>query len=435
VPHALELPPGRSLLIVDAGGGTADVTLHTIVSRGGEAALSEAARSRGGLCGGVAVDAAFEAHLREEVGAAAFDDWKEKEPEGWFGVRARWELVKSAFAGPDQARPPAAAAAAARNRRRRAPPPLRILIPLSIDPSLRRLTQGERAPAGGEDSASDDEEGDLLFSEAALGGGGGGGGGAAPYLPLPDSLLRRMSPEDHAALSCAAASGGRNDRLCLDAGTLQGFFDPTVGRVIALARAALAEGAANGVAPDDVTLLLVGGFGESPYLARRLREALAAGDAGGAASAGGGDGGGGARVAEVVVPRAASAAVVTGAVLFGCKPHLIFARRARLSYGVRGSGPYRLGAPGKYWCDEMQAYYCDDYFSQFVAAGQLVAAEETVEHLFLPFSADQTEALIDLHATDQARARGTLPRCWEEEEGAGGAVEQGASLPHSPMPC
>jgi hypothetical protein len=170
--------------------------------------------------------------------------------------------------------------------------------------------------------------------------------------------------------------------------------------VIALARAALAEGAANGVAAEDVTLLLVGGFGESPYLARRLREELAVGD---------GDGGGGGRgsegrVAEVVVPRNASAAVVTGAVLFGCKPHLIFARRARLSYGVRGSGPYRLGAPGKYWCAEMQAFYCDHYLSRFVAAGQLVAAEEAVEHLFLPFSADQSEALIDLYATDQARA-------------------------------
>lgn len=41
-------------------------------------------------------------------------------------------------------------------------------------------------------------------------------------------------------------------------------------------------------------------------------------------------------------------AVETGAVLCGCNPELISARRSCLSFGVRFSGPYTEGAGGKF---------------------------------------------------------------------------------------
>lgn len=46
----------------------------------------------------------------------------------------------------------------------------------------------------------------------------------------------------------------------------------------------------------------------------------------------------------------------TGAVMCGCSPELISARRSRLSYGVRTSVPYIEGAPGT-WVNNISTYW------------------------------------------------------------------------------
>jgi molecular chaperone DnaK (HSP70) len=47
------------VMVVDAGGGTTDVTVHEVHEVGGQAVLKEAVRTKGALCGGVLVDEAF----------------------------------------------------------------------------------------------------------------------------------------------------------------------------------------------------------------------------------------------------------------------------------------------------------------------------------------------------------------------------------------
>jgi hypothetical protein len=64
------------------------------------------------------------------------------------------------------------------------------------------------------------------------------------------------------------------------------------------------------------------------------------------------------------------------------RPHLVFARRSRLAYGVRVAQPFTEGAPGKFWHEGSQCYYTDRAFCRFVARDQLVEVDDCVEHVF-----------------------------------------------------
>lgn len=64
--HALPImhqaPPleaGEHVMVIDAGGGTVDITLHECVGRGGQVVLAEAVAADGGHDGASTIDAAF----------------------------------------------------------------------------------------------------------------------------------------------------------------------------------------------------------------------------------------------------------------------------------------------------------------------------------------------------------------------------------------
>lgn len=61
------LPEGHTFMVVDAGGGTVDITVHEVVSRGGQLALAEVAAGTGALFGATYVDETFMAHFRDVV--------------------------------------------------------------------------------------------------------------------------------------------------------------------------------------------------------------------------------------------------------------------------------------------------------------------------------------------------------------------------------
>jgi hypothetical protein len=72
-----QMTPGTTVMMIDAGGGTVDLTAHTIQSQAsGHVELAEAAAGMGGFCGSTFVDGNFEEWLRRRVGSEAFDDWK-----------------------------------------------------------------------------------------------------------------------------------------------------------------------------------------------------------------------------------------------------------------------------------------------------------------------------------------------------------------------
>lgn len=106
---------------------------------------------------------------------------------------------------------------------------------------------------------------------------------------------------------------------------------------------------------------------------------------------------------DMSVPLAPGA----GAVMFGAMPHLICARRCRLSYGVAHCRPHRPGDPlgSKFWHSEKCCYYTDDVFAQYVACNQLVEVDDVVEHVFYPCYRNQSVVAIELYGTDKQKGR------------------------------
>ncbi|KAG2486138.1 hypothetical protein HYH03_015231 [Edaphochlamys debaryana] len=368
------LRAGEVVVVVDAGGGTVDVTVHTVEERGGVAVLSEApaVEGRGEMWGATQVDAAFEAWFRERVGDV-FDAWRLAHPGEWTDlVMNHWEPVKCRYAGPE------AAAAAA--------------------PAGPAEAVG--AGAGGEE----DEE------EDGWAGGVSGRGVRIPVVPTLHVILEEGTKAD------LTMEYGSSDSVVLDGRTLERLFRDPVAGVVAVAQAQLAALAASPSAPSSrpSKVLVVGGFGCSPYLQSRLASAL-----GGRLAAGG----------AVLLPENPAAVVLQGAAQYGLHPELIRARASRLTYGVRTAVPYEDGMPGRFWHPSECCFYSSAGFSPFVSRGQLVQAEEVVTHVFTPLSPDQQIAAVELWATDQASvpfipAEAALGGGAGGEAGGGGAMRR-----------
>ncbi|MEW5303225.1 MAG: hypothetical protein WDW36_005934 [Sanguina aurantia] len=271
--RTLQIQQGDLFMVVDAGGGTVDITVHEVETRAGEQVLAESICAQGAYAGSTFVDSAFESFYRQQVGAEAFDTWK-------LSAASSYQSVKASFEA--QAQP-----------------------------------------------------------------------------------------------------GALCGRLTLRHEDVESFFDAAVPRITELAVAQLAR------IPQRAgrrcnKVLLVGGFASSKYLERKLKAALQG------------------RVGSVIVPAKPHAAVLSGAVICGCSPGLIAARRSRLSYGVHCAVPYVKGAPGRMWDEEEGRYYTNRKFLGFVEKGQRMEYDQEVEHRFTPMHCDQTTGVFDLYGSDSA---------------------------------
>ncbi|KAL6759043.1 hypothetical protein V8C86DRAFT_1390447 [Haematococcus lacustris] len=346
--HALEhqappLVPGMSVMVLDVGGGTADVTVHNCEERGGRCVLAESTRAMGGLCGSVFVDNNFRELYREAVGAAAFDAWSAQYPASLQQVMEKWEAVKQSFGtGASSA--------------------------LSAAPDL--------APAGPVPGLgfNDEEE------EAAA----GGAGGFRVFIP-PD-LHGCMTDDDLANL---VVEQGSDTDVLLSSHTMSLLFEQPVHEICALAVSQLEAAAQEeGTGPCSM-VLLVGGFARSAYLQAKVRAALLPTGL----------------AMDLVVPPTPHAAVLEGAVTYGRCPELIHARRSRLTYGIRVWARYEDGMPNKQWVQEKGDYYCNSVFHPFVQKNQKVEWNEVVVHICSPLNSNQAKARIMLYATDNTDTR------------------------------
>lgn len=82
---------GTRYMVVDIGGGTADITVHEKV-KGGK--LRELHQATGGACGGTAVDAAFENSLTEILGQNVMKTLREKKTETFLDIFREFEIAK-----------------------------------------------------------------------------------------------------------------------------------------------------------------------------------------------------------------------------------------------------------------------------------------------------------------------------------------------------
>jgi hypothetical protein len=160
-------------------------------------------------------------------------------------------------------------------------------------------------------------------------------------------------------------------------------FEPVVGQVLQLIDDQLRQ------SPNLEAIFLVGGFGQSNYLFRRVEEAFAE------------------RVGMIGVPPRGELAVVRGAVYFGLNPQVVTERISRRSYGVETRMLFQkdldppefsvIGIDGK--------NYCRQRFSVYVKKGQSVKIDECVSKVFVVSYPNDTDS--DLYAYD---GDGPVPR-------------------------
>ncbi|GLI60799.1 hypothetical protein VaNZ11_002903, partial [Volvox africanus] len=345
------LSPGEVFMVVDAGGGTVDITIHEVEERSGKRVLSEtqAVPGLGEMFGSTDVDAAFTEYFRNKVGEEVFDTWRATCPGEWIRLLEKpWEEIKCSFD--------------------------------SVDEPAEDLAPAEVRESGGDEEEEEDWAGGSL-------GGGGHRRTWRVYIP----------PRLHAAMDAGVKADllmeyGLDDSVVLDRRTLATFFQGAVQGVIQAARRQLDTLAAAPRAPATRCnkVMLVGGFGCSPYLQSQLVAAV-----GGRLAPGGG----------VLVPEHPASVVQKGAALYGKNPELVRARSSRMTYGVRTAVPYEDGMPAKFWHLEECCYYSAAGFSTFVVKGQLVEADEVVTHVFTPLSPNQEIASVELWATDEKQVR------------------------------
>jgi hypothetical protein len=147
---------------------------------------------------------------------------------------------------------------------------------------------------------------------------------------------------------------------------------------------------------DCRTVVLVGGFAESPIVVQHIREAIKEKFPD----------------VKVVVPTSPFQAVLKGAVLYGHDPMIFRSRIARYTYGVeiRCLFNEKKHNKEKKWLNtEDNKYYCKDVLAVHVEKGQSVILKEQLEeHRYHPMFKNQKSAKVSIYASDRAPMNSTV---------------------------
>ncbi|OZJ06414.1 hypothetical protein BZG36_00543 [Bifiguratus adelaidae] len=153
-------------------------------------------------------------------------------------------------------------------------------------------------------------------------------------------------------------------------------FEPVIQQVLALIEGQLQQ------SPNLSAIFLVGGFGQSNYLFRRVEETF------------------GSRVGKIGVPPRGELAVVRGAVYFGLHPNVVTERVSRRTYGIETRMRYVPGLdPIEYSVvGADNRLFCRQRFSVYVKKGESVKVNECISKNFVIAYPNDTDS--DLFAYD-----------------------------------
>ena len=168
-----------------------------------------------------------------------------------------------------------------------------------------------------------------------------------------------------------------NGSLCLPADELTKYvFEPVIRQVLDLINGQLAQ------SPQLEAIFLVGGFGQSNYLFRRVEDEFRN------------------KVGMIGVPPRGELAVVRGAVYFGLNPQIVTERVSRRTYGVETRMLFQddIDPPEYSVMGGDQKRYCRQRFSVYVHQGQSIKVDECVSKNFVISYPNDTDS--DLFAFD-----------------------------------
>ncbi|MFF0472459.1 Hsp70 family protein [Streptomyces sp. NPDC004284] len=197
-------------------------------------------------------------------------------------------------------------------------------------------------------------------------------------IPIPVSVDRCLDEE--ARKSLADLQDGVTEEIVITSKEAQELFEEVVPGILSLVDKQLGEmRTQRRNAAGKELVVLVGGFGNSPYLRRRLQEHLEG-------------------RADLIVPPDPQAAVLFGAVHYACSPQ-IRARRARMTYGIAMADRFRPGVdPVEHRIDGPEYPLCDNRFLVFVRSGESIPVGKWVTHNCGPIWQNQSSISLKVYA-------------------------------------
>ncbi|XP_060565808.1 heat shock 70 kDa protein 12A-like [Ruditapes philippinarum] len=165
------------------------------------------------------------------------------------------------------------------------------------------------------------------------------------------------------------------DKLRVDADIMRSWFDLSTKKTVEHVKQLFEHKNAK----DVKTILLVGGFSESPMLQDAMRKNF--------------------KGKRLIIPDDAGLVVLKGAVIFGHNPVTIVSRVAKFSYGVRVYRDFQDGVhPNDKKLTVAGKVKCKDVFASHVKKGQeLVVGEAQSNQRYTPLEADQMSLIFDIY--------------------------------------
>ncbi|KAL3878480.1 hypothetical protein ACJMK2_030825 [Sinanodonta woodiana] len=170
----------------------------------------------------------------------------------------------------------------------------------------------------------------------------------------------------------------RGDKFVINAQLMKRFFEKSISLIQLHIQTLLDNLSSAGISQ----LLMVGGFSESKYVQKVLKEYF------------------GKRI-EIIIPGNPAAAVVKGAVYFGHNPGIISKRVCRYTYGIARMMRFKkeVHPPSKLKIIEGVAYV-DDIFSVHIRRGDIVELEqETATLSYYPAMAHIKQVILPVYAS------------------------------------
>lgn len=297
---------GTKYMIIDLGGGTADITIHQKQCDG---TLKELHRPTGGPWGGTKVDEAFHQMIIKIVGASCFQKFKDDFKADDLDIHRELETKKRTIKPESNSK-------------------ITIKLPVSLVTTF------------------EDETGEKM-----------------------KEVIQQMQ--------YANKMTWQTDKLRMEADLFKELFKEPVNMLVEH----LQELMKRDNLTDISTLLMVGGFSESPMMLDAVMKSFPD--------------------KKVIVPEDAGLAVLKGAVLFGHKPQSITIRKARYTYGINISPPFVRGdhSPArKVTIDGVDRV--KDVFKKYIQCDQDIRVGEAVSGRHVTIKSNQSEMLLKIFASE-----------------------------------
>lgn len=167
------------------------------------------------------------------------------------------------------------------------------------------------------------------------------------------------------------------EKIRVDANICRSWFDESCNNTVNHIKKILKQKSSAGTK----TILLVGGFSESPILQEAIKSSFPD--------------------MRLIVPEEASLVVLRGAVNFGHNPVTIVSRIARCSYGIRVYRDFQNDLhPNNKKVKIGGKLKCKDVFAQHVKKGQeLVTNQAQSKQRYIPVEADQESLVFDIYTS------------------------------------